>query len=68
MDTRERVMQLTELVRTGRAEEAYRTFYAPDVLVQENSEPPRASLQASIDRQIQATDTLQISTLCFSSP
>lgn len=55
MDTRESVMRLTELVKAGRAEEAYRTFYAPDVVAQENNEPPRTSLQASIDRQMQAT-------------
>ncbi len=55
MDTRESVLQLTELVRTGKAEEAYHTFYAPDVMMQENSDPPRTSLQASIDRQMQAT-------------
>ena len=39
MDTRERVDQLTELVRTGKAEEAFHTFYAPDVVMQENNEP-----------------------------
>lgn len=55
MDTREHVMQLTEMVRTGRAEEAYRTYYAPDVQMQENNEAPRTSVQASIDRQNQAT-------------
>ena len=55
MDTRERVDQLTELVRTGKAEEAFHTFYAPDVVMQENNEPPRTSLQASVDRQTQAT-------------
>ena len=55
MDIREQVLKLTELVRTGKAVEAYHTFYAPDVLMQENSEPPRQSLQASIDRQTQAT-------------
>jgi ketosteroid isomerase-like protein len=55
MDTRERVMELTELVRTGRANEAYHKFYAPDVVMQENNEPPRTSLQASIDRQDKGT-------------
>jgi ketosteroid isomerase-like protein len=48
-------MQLTELVRVGKADEAYHTFYAPDVIMQENNEPPRTSLQASIDRQTKAT-------------
>lgn len=55
MNTRERVEHLTELVRTGKADEAYHTYYAPDVMMQENNEPPRTSLQASIDRQTQAT-------------
>ena len=54
MDTRERVMKLTELVRMGKADEAYHMFYATDVLMQENSDPPRTSVQASIDRQNQA--------------
>ncbi|MBC8101912.1 MAG: nuclear transport factor 2 family protein [Cytophagales bacterium] len=54
-DTREKVRHLTELVTTGRANEAYRTYYAPDVVMQENGETPRTSLQASIDRQDQAT-------------
>ena len=51
MDLRETVLHLTELVKTGQAEEAYRTYYAPDVQMQENNEPPRTSVQASIDRQ-----------------
>jgi hypothetical protein len=55
MDNRARVLQLTELVRVGKADEAYHTFYAPDVIMQENNEPPRTSLQASIDRQTKAT-------------
>jgi ketosteroid isomerase-like protein len=55
MDIRESVLKIAELVSTGRADEAYRTYYVPDVVMQENSEPPRTSLQASIDRQTQAT-------------
>ena len=60
MDTRERVIQLTKLASEGKAEEAYRTFYVPDVLMQENSDPPRTSVQASIDRQTQATAGLTV--------
>jgi ketosteroid isomerase-like protein len=55
MSIRENVEKLTELVKTGRAEEAYRTYYAPDVQMQENSEPPRTSVEASIKRQNDAT-------------
>lgn len=55
MTRREQVEHLTELVRTGRANEAYHTYYAPDVIMQENNEPARTSVQASIDRQNNAT-------------
>lgn len=60
MDTRERVMQLTALVQAGKANEAYHTFYAPDVIMQENNEPPRTSLQASIDRQAKGTEGVTV--------
>lgn len=55
MDIRESVQKLTALVRAGKADEAYNTYYVPEVIMQENGEPPRTSLQASIDRQTQAT-------------
>ena len=53
-------MQLTKLVSEGKAEETYRTFYAPDASMQENSDSPRTSVQASIDRQTQATSGLTV--------
>ena len=55
MDIRERVKQLIEWTQTGRAMEAYREFYAPDVVMQENDETPRTNVEQSIERQATLT-------------
>lgn len=60
MAARERVTQLIEWVQTGRAMEAYREFYAPDAVMQENDEPPRTNVEQSIERQATLTKNITL--------
>jgi hypothetical protein len=51
MPTRSRVQDLVRYVVDNRLVEALREFYHDDVVMQENAQPPRIGLAASIERQ-----------------
>lgn len=51
MPTRSRVQDLVRYVVDNRLVEALQEFYHDDVVMQENAEPPRVGLAASIERQ-----------------
>jgi ketosteroid isomerase-like protein len=50
---RDRVNGLVEYVQTGRILEAMTEFYAPDVQMQENANPPVVGLAANVEREKQ---------------
>lgn len=50
---RDRVNGLVEYIQTGRILEAMTEFYAPDVQMQENANPPAVGLAANIEREKQ---------------
>ena len=52
-NVRERVNGLVEYIQTGRILEAMTEFYAPDVQMQENANPPAVGLAANIEREKQ---------------
>ncbi|MDX2214020.1 MAG: SnoaL-like domain-containing protein [Oculatellaceae cyanobacterium bins.114] len=52
MNLRQRVQELLEFLATNPPpEQVYETFYAEDVVVQENLQPPRIGRSLSIERQ-----------------
>lgn len=52
MDLRQRVQELLAFLSTNPTpEQVYGTFYAEDVVVQENLQPPRVGRSLSIERQ-----------------
>lgn len=52
MNLRDRVQELLDFQKTNpTVEETYETFYAEDVVVQENLQPPRVGRALSIERQ-----------------
>jgi ketosteroid isomerase-like protein len=52
MEMRQRVQELLEFLKTNPTpEQVYETFYAEDVVVQENPQPPRVGQSLSIERQ-----------------
>ncbi len=53
MNITERVNALQEYIKTGRVLEAMNEFYAPDVAMQENANPPTVGLAANIEREKQ---------------
>lgn len=53
MTTRERAESLQEYIRSGRILDAMREFYAPDVRMQENANPPTKGLEPNIEREKQ---------------
>ncbi len=50
---RDRVNGLVEYIQTGRILEAMAEFYAPDVQMQENANPPVVGLAANVEREKQ---------------
>ena len=54
MSVRARVEDLIRYALAGKALEALEEFYHDDVVMQENNEPPRVGLEASLERQRQA--------------
>lgn len=52
-DTRERVHQLIDAVLQGRIMDAMREFYADDVTMQENNNPPTVGKAANLEREEQ---------------
>ena len=49
----QRVEDLQEYIKTGRIMEAMTEFYAPNVSMQENSDPPTVGLAFNIEREKQ---------------
>lgn len=52
-NTLDRVRQLQSYITQGKILEAMREFYAPDVAMQENANPPTTGLEANIEREKQ---------------
>ena len=52
-NVRDRANALVEYISTGRILEAMTEFYAPDVQMQENANPPTVGLQANVEREKQ---------------
>lgn len=53
MNTLERATALQEYIKSGRILDAMTEFYAQDVAMQENANPPTIGLAANIDREKQ---------------
>lgn len=53
MSLRQRVESLQDYIKSGRIIEAMNEFYAPDVEMQENTNPPTSGLAANIEREKQ---------------
>ena len=51
MPSRERVQQLIDYVQQNRIEEAMEEFYADDVVMQENLNPPMVGKAANLERE-----------------
>ena len=54
-----RVNDLVEYIRTGRILEAMREFYADDVRMQENNNPPTVGLAANVERERQFVNSVR---------
>ncbi len=53
LTVRDRVRQLIEYIKTGHIIEAMKEYYAEDVQMQENANPPTVGLHANIEREQQ---------------
>jgi ketosteroid isomerase-like protein len=51
MPSRQRVQDLIELVRRGKLPQAIEEFYADDVIMQENRQPPTVGKAANLERE-----------------
>lgn len=51
MSIQERVNQLNDMIQAGKIIEAMREFYADDVTMRENDNPPTEGLQANLERE-----------------
>jgi ketosteroid isomerase-like protein len=57
MSLSESVSALVEMVESGQFLEALPRFYAPDVQVQENDQPPRVGLDAAVENERRVLST-----------
>ena len=59
MPARERVLELVRYVEAGRIPEAIREFYAKDVTMQENRQPPTVGKAANLVRELAFGDSVE---------
>jgi hypothetical protein len=50
---KEKIEALNNLVRSGKAMDAFEKFYHPDVIMQENDNPPTVSKEANRKRELE---------------
>jgi ketosteroid isomerase-like protein len=59
MSTRERVLELVTYVKAGRIPEAIEEFYADEVAMQENRQPPTEGKVANLARERAFSDSVE---------
>lgn len=62
--TKDRVEQLVEWVKNGRIMDAMNEFYAHDIIMQDNTQPPTTGLAANLAREQAFVDSVAVVHAC----